>query len=185
MFGETNKPDDKKCAFPAYKKRAFDLAKLGTDLGNCTAMGVLALFYGYGYALWPITDEIDVRRARGYELAAKSAAADNDIGLYALHLCCMHGWGAPRDHSRAVELSERSAQLGHPLGLYRMASLYHYGWMLQRDFQKARQYYEQAAEQGSISAMSGLGVLYGRGLGVPKDPSTAQTWIQKGALLKE
>lgn len=93
-----------------------------------------------------------------------------------------HGYGLPRDNSKAIDLYEKSAKQGNTEAQYTLGMIYSEDVRFPHDGAKAKDWYEKAAMQGNARAQDNLAVLYRRGRGVPKDEAKAQYWSDKAML---
>jgi TPR repeat protein len=104
--------------------------------------------------------------------------ADKGDARAQFHLAIMdeHGWGTPRDASKAVDLYTKAATQSLVPAEARLGEIYLDGTLVLQDLAKAHQWSEKAATAGNVGAQLDLADIYERGLGVHVDPIEAYTW---------
>ena len=158
---------------PMDRKRAFQLALEGAELGNIHSKGVLGRCYVQGFGV----DKNQEYMNMGLELAKESADANSCFGQYALGLCYEEGWGVQQETATAIHLFHLAALQGYATAQNDLAYLFY----VEENYDEAYKWFLLAAEQGYSTAQDYLGNMYGNGLGVEKDLAEAFKWCHLAA----
>jgi len=158
---------------PRDAKRAFQLAKEGTELGSMDSKGVLGRCYVQGVGL----DQNQENMIIGLELAKESADANSCFGQYSLGLCYDEGWGVQQDTAIAIHLYQLAAIQGYATAQGKLAYLFY----SDQNYEEAFKWFLLAAEQGYSFAQNYLGNMYENGLGVAQDLAEAFKWCHLAA----
>ena len=98
----------------------------------------------------------DYDQAKGqheaFELAEKSAAKNDPLGLFALGMCYENGYGTEVDLDKAYAFYQQSAQLGNPRGELSLSQAYMMGRGTDYDVEAAMEWFHKAEDHGNPEA---------------------------------
>ena len=154
---------------PMDRKRAFQLALEGAELGNIHSKGVLGLCYVKGFGVDENQEYIKI----GFELAKESADAHSCFGQFALGLCYEEGLGVQEEIVTAIHWYHLAAIQGYAIAQKYLAYLFY----VENNYEEAYKWFLLAAEQGCSTAQSYLGNMYENGLYVAQDATEAFKWF--------
>jgi TPR repeat protein len=191
------------------KKRAFQLAKEGTELGSMDSKGALGRCYIEGIGVDKNQENMNI----GLELAKESAETNSCFGQFTLGLCYEEGLGVQQETATAIHwynlaaiqgyataqnnlaylfYSDQnyeeafkwfslSAEQGYSFAQYYLGNAYEYGFGVAPDPLKAIEWYRLAAEQGDIESQYRLGIKFYYGIDVPKNVPESIRWYRLAA----
>ena len=164
---------DGRLGVPMDRKRAFQLALEGTNLGNIHSKGVLGHCYVQGIGV----DENEEYIKMGFELAKESADANSCFGQFALGLCYEQGWGVQQETATAIHFYHLAAIQEYASAQNNLAYLFY----VESNYEEAYKWFLLAAKQGYSSAQNYLGNMYENGLYVARDNTEAFKWYRLAA----
>ena len=158
---------------PMNKKRAFQLALEGAELGSIDSKGELGHCYVEGIGVDKNQENMNI----GLELAKESADANSCFGQYVLGFCYQEGLGVQQNTATAVHWYRLAALQGHADAQCRLAYIFYSEHL----YTLAVHWYRLAAEQGHVEAQSFLGNMYESGYGVTQDAAESFKWYRLAA----
>ena len=162
---------------PLNWSKAFYLA--GKAAAEPQSQGILATIYLYG-----IGAEKDIDKGLNF---AKKAAANGDLlGVNALGVCYLNGYGVEKDEKKAFELFTKSQ---HLFAAENLAYMYARGLAAEKNLKKALEFYEMAGNAGLPRSQATLADAYLTGKladsAIEKDYNKAFYWAQKASANKD
>jgi hypothetical protein len=149
------------------KKRAFELASAGAELGCAHSKGVLGRCHVGGHG-------VPEDAARGLALGRESEAAGSCFGQYVVGVCYDFGCGGvAQDDAEAVRLYRLAAAQGLAEAQRNLGNMFENGEGVAQDYAEAVRLYRLAAEQGHAEAQKCLGNMFDNGEGVAQDYAEA------------
>lgn len=153
---------------PMDRKRGFQLALEGAELGNIHSKGVLGLCYVKGFGVDENQEYIKI----GFELAKESADAHSCFGQLALGVCYEEGLSVQKETATAIHWYHLAAMQGYATAQSYLAYLFY----RDENYEEALKWFSLSAEQGCSIAQNYLGNMYENGLGVARDDIEAFKW---------
>ena len=188
------------------EKKAIELWKQASDMGNTDAMVYLAACYDEGVpqdkkeaiGLIPAADMsnqkglnslVDSDDKRGVtkdkdkviELYQQAASMGNTHAMTNLGFCYLKGDGVPQDSKKAIQLLQAAADTGHSVAMIYLSSCFLKGEGVPQDSKKAIELYQKASDMGNTNAMVKLGACYLKGEGVPQDKKKSIELFERAA----
>jgi TPR repeat protein len=102
-------------------------------------------------------DRIDVKsQQEAFALLFEGATRGDATAMYNIGVFYQHGYGVPRDFTKAREWYEKAAAKDSSLAMGNLGALFVNGLGVPQDYTKAREWYEKAADKGDANAKMAL-----------------------------
>ncbi len=111
----------------------------------------------------------------------RAALAGDTNAMVSMGWACEHGYGVPKDGSRALYWNEKAAESGHLQAMTNLGILYSQGQVVPQDKDKSIAWFRRGDACGSWTSTYELAVHYRTGDGVPRDPREAAALFRKAA----